>query len=64
MAGTFGWGRWSQNKFELQLYKERQIQTTKNYFRVNMDKGGRWQNFEDGGALSTIDLPHLMPSLS
>ena len=27
-------GRCSQNKFELQLYKERQIQTKKNYFRV------------------------------
>ena len=27
-------GRWSQNKFELQLYKERQIKTTKNYPRV------------------------------
>ena len=24
-------GKWSQNKFELQLYKERQIQTKKNY---------------------------------
>ena len=27
-------GRCSQNKFKLQLYKERQIQTTKNYPRV------------------------------